>query len=69
QRAKVITGIEGMIGAEGSSETDIARDAPGKVFVEGDIWNAVTEGNLIPKDARVKVVAMKGLTLVVEKAG
>lgn len=68
QRAKVITGIEGMIGAEGSSETDIARETPGTVFVEGDIWNAVTEGNLIPKDVRVKVVGMKGLTLVVERA-
>lgn len=68
QHAKVITGMDGMIGAEGFAETDITQQSPGTVFVEGDIWNAVTKGDPIPKDSRVKVVEMKGLTLVVEKA-
>jgi membrane-bound serine protease (ClpP class) len=68
QRAKVVTGTEGMMGAEGLAETDISQQTPGKVFVEGDIWNAITEGGPISKDAQVKVVEMKGLTLVVEKA-
>jgi membrane-bound serine protease (ClpP class) len=68
QRAKVITGMDGMIGVEGFAETDIAQQSPGTVFVEGDIWNAVTKGDPIPKDGRVKVVDMRGLTLVVEKA-
>lgn len=67
QRARVITGMEGMIGAEGYAETDIAQQSPGKVFVEGDIWNAVTEGDPVSKDGRVTVVEMKGLTLVVKK--
>lgn len=66
QRAKVVTGMDGMIGMEGTAETDITQQAPGKVFVEGDIWNAVTKGDSIPKDGRVKVVEMKGLTLVVK---
>jgi membrane-bound serine protease (ClpP class) len=68
QGAKVVTGMEGMMGAGGYAETDIAVATPGKVFVEGDIWNAVTKGEPIPKDGRVRVVDMKGLTLTVEKA-
>ena len=68
QRARIVTGMDGMIGAEGFAETDIAQQSPGTVFVEGDIWNAVTKGDPIPKDGRVKVVEMKGLTLEVEKA-
>lgn len=68
QRARVITGMDGMIGAGGYAETDITQDSPGTVFVEGDIWSAVTKGDPIPKDGLVKVVDMRGLTLVVEKA-
>lgn len=68
QGAKVVTGMEGMMGAEGLAETDITAQSPGTVFVEGDIWNAITKGEPIPKDGRVKVVEMKGLTLTVEKA-
>jgi membrane-bound serine protease (ClpP class) len=68
QRAKVVTGAEGMVGMVGDAETSISPTSPGKVFVEGDIWNAVTKGDDISIGDRVRVVEMKGLTLVVTKA-
>lgn len=68
QRGKVITGAEGMVGMEGVAETAISSAEPGKVFVEGDIWNAVTNGENISTGDKVRVTGMKGLTLVVIKA-
>ncbi|OFW02387.1 MAG: hypothetical protein A3I61_12990 [Acidobacteria bacterium RIFCSPLOWO2_02_FULL_68_18] len=59
------TGAEGMIGEEGRARTPVAPDAPGQVDVHGEIWRAYSREPL-PAGARVRIVAVNGLTLVVE---
>ena len=63
RRNKVVTGDAGMIGEIGSAVTDLAP--AGKVFVHGEYWNAVAPANL-PAGARVRVIAIRQLTLTVE---
>ncbi|MGO9010060.1 MAG: NfeD family protein [Bryobacteraceae bacterium] len=60
---KVVTGEQGMIGETGSAVTDLAPT--GKVFVHGEYWNAVA-GENVPAGARVRVTAVRRLTLTVE---
>ena len=65
QRRKKLTGAEGMIGEEGEAITDF-RKGKGKVLVHGEIWDALSSEE-IRKGDPVKVVALKGLRLIVEK--
>ena len=62
---KAKTGREGLIGESGTAYSDIAKK--GKVFVHGEIWNAVTTGEGIKKEEEIEVVDVKGLILVVKK--
>lgn len=59
------TGQEGLVGAVGVAETDIAPDAPGKVFMLGELWDAVTEKEPIPKNAPVEITGYAGLKVTV----
>jgi membrane-bound serine protease (ClpP class) len=63
RKNKVVTGVMGMIGEIGTART--ALDPAGKVFVHGEFWDAISS---IPVEAgaRVRVVAVDGLTLKVE---
>jgi membrane-bound serine protease (ClpP class) len=65
RRRKIATGSEGMIGQIGIAQTPIGPD--GKVFVRGELWNAVASG-AVEQGARVRVAAVKGLHLIVEPA-
>jgi len=65
RRGKVATGSEGMIGQIGIARTPVGAD--GKVFVHGELWNAVAS-NAIAEGARVRVAGINGLHLVVEPA-
>jgi membrane-bound serine protease (ClpP class) len=65
QRLKPVTGVEGMLGEQGRSLTAIGADQPGQVSVHGEIWRAVS-GEIIPAGTRIRVVALDGLTVVVE---
>ena len=65
QKKKKLTGKEGMIGKTGIAETDISKDG-GKVFVEGEIWNAYSDDN-IKKGEKVTIEKVEGLTLKVKK--
>ena len=60
---RVTTGGEGMIGEIGTAQTDLGPD--GKVFVHGELWNAVSTGP-ITAGTRVRVTAVDGLHLAVE---
>lgn len=64
QRSKVVTGIEAMIGAEAESLTDL--DPAGKVKFQGEVWNAASVSGKISKGQKVRICAMKDLTLYVE---
>jgi membrane-bound serine protease (ClpP class) len=65
QKRKKMTGYEELIGEEGIALTDFEK-GKGKVFIKGEIWNAVSEDN-IKKDDAVIVEQVKGLTLYVRK--
>jgi membrane-bound serine protease (ClpP class) len=58
---RIVTGQEGMIG-----EIGVLRPG-GKVFVHGELWNAVTKKE-IEEGARVRVAGVDGLHLIVEPA-
>jgi membrane-bound serine protease (ClpP class) len=66
QKRKKMTGYEELIGEEGTALTDFEK-GKGKVFIKGEIWNAVSEDD-IKKDDTVIVEQVKGLTLYVKKA-
>jgi membrane-bound serine protease (ClpP class) len=66
QKRKKMTGYEELIEEEGIALTDFEK-GKGKVFIKGEIWNAVSEDN-IKKDDTVVVEQVKGLTLYVRKA-
>jgi len=66
QKRKKMTGYEELIGEEGTALTDFEK-GKGKVFIKGEIWNAVSEDD-IKKDDTVIVEQVKGLTLYVRKA-
>ncbi|MDD5678991.1 MAG: nodulation protein NfeD [Kiritimatiellae bacterium] len=59
-----VSGAQGLIGQEGDARTVITRDS-GSVFVAGAHWNAVADMD-IPSGRRVKVVAVRQMTLKVE---
>jgi len=63
KRRKVVTGEQGMIGAVGVAQTDLAPE--GKILVHGELWEARAREK-IPKGARVRVREIDGLTLRVE---
>lgn len=63
-REKPITGVEGMIGEQGVADSDLMPE--GKVLVHGECWNA-TSAEPVKKGEKVRVVAIKGLQLTVEK--
>jgi membrane-bound serine protease (ClpP class) len=65
QRHPPQTGVEAMIGEVGRTRTPVTPDTPGQINAHGEIWRAVSTEPL-PADAPVRIVAMNGLTLVVE---
>lgn len=63
RRNKVTTGQEGLIAETGVVHTPFTPE--GKIFIRGEIWNAVGDPNL-KVGQRVRVIAVDGLTLHVE---
>ena len=64
QRAKPITGVEGL-----ADETGVALEnlnPTGSVLVHGEIWNAEAVGGAIEKGQKVRVKAIENLRLKVE---
>jgi membrane-bound serine protease (ClpP class) len=65
QRQKPVTGAEGLMGERGHALTDVPAHGEGQVSVHGEIWRA-TSAAPVRQGARVRVVAIEGLTLTVE---
>jgi membrane-bound serine protease (ClpP class) len=63
RRAKVVTGQQGLIGEIGVAQS--ALQPEGKVFVHGELWDAVSSANIAP-GTRVLVKRVDGLRLEVE---
>jgi membrane-bound serine protease (ClpP class) len=64
QQQPPVTGTSGMVGSRGRTLSDIPTSGLGAVSVHGEIWSA-TAHESIPRDVRVEVVAIDGLTLTV----
>jgi membrane-bound serine protease (ClpP class) len=63
RRNKAMTGPQGLIGDVGVARTPLAPE--GKIFVQGEIWNAVASVNVNPGE-QVRVSAVDGLLLRVD---
>ena len=55
-----VSGAEGMIGESGTVFRDISPSVAGKVFLHGELWDAVSESH-IPSGTHVFVKEVKGL--------
>jgi membrane-bound serine protease (ClpP class) len=64
QRAKPISGTDGMIGEIGQSISEL--NPFGSVRVHGEIWKAKTLGEIIQAGQKIRVTAVQNLTLQVE---
>lgn len=62
-QAPVQTGVEGLLGAEGVTLSDLGGE--GLVRLQGVVWQA-RAGEAIPQGERIRVVAVHGLVLQVE---
>jgi membrane-bound serine protease (ClpP class) len=62
---KVVTGVQGLIGEIGLTQS--ALSPQGKVFIHGELWDAVSSANL-PAGQPVVVRQVKGLQLSVDPA-
>lgn len=63
QRAKAVTGVEGLLGATGVARGDLTPG--GLVFVQGERWQATAEEGEIKEGTPVEVVGMDGFRLTV----
>lgn len=66
RRRRPTTGREGMRGQIGRARTELAPG--GMVFVDGALWEAVSETDRIAEGEAVEVVGERGLTLLVRRA-
>jgi membrane-bound serine protease (ClpP class) len=65
RKARRLSGVDGLVGELGEVR-DAIGDAPGRVFVHGELWTAVAEGaETIPVGAVVVVKAVENLRLIV----
>lgn len=65
-RERPDTGKEGLIGLTGEAISNIDAANEGQILVRGEIWSA-NSSRPIPKGDKVKVIAVEGLKLIVEK--
>ena len=66
QYAKVKTGKEALIGAEGVAVTDLKPK--GEIRVNGEFWQAIAKDAPISNGQPVKVMGMEGMFLQVKPA-
>lgn len=65
QRAKPLTGAEGLVGMAVIAQTDIAPH--GRVLLQGELWDAVSD-EVIKEGESAQVKAVDGLRLVVKRS-
>lgn len=65
-RRKPVSGSDLLLGDEGAVSEDFEAGSEGKIFIEGEYWNAVSDEPL-KKGDKVVVVEVRGLLLKVAK--
>jgi len=65
QRAKPVTGAEGLVGMTVTAQTDIAPH--GRVLLQGELWEAISD-EVIKQGENAVVKAVDGLRLVVKRS-
>lgn len=65
-KRRPVSGAEGLVGEVGRAAGDIAPGSEGKVFIDGEYWNAVSDED-IKTGEEVRVVSVDGLHLKVSK--
>jgi membrane-bound serine protease (ClpP class) len=65
QRPRPKTGVEALMGAIAVARSDL--DPRGKVFLQGEIWDAVAEDGPIAAGEQVEIVALEGFCLQVKR--
>jgi membrane-bound serine protease (ClpP class) len=65
-RRSVLTANEGMVGLTGKLTAPLEGGQPGQVFLNGELWRAVSDQPL-GQNEKVVVVSCEGLTLKVKK--
>ncbi len=65
QRARPVTGVEGLIGSIGAARGDLTPE--GFVFVQGERWRAIAEDGPVSGGAPVQVVGIDGFRLRVRR--
>jgi len=63
-RRAPVSGAEALVGEEGTAVEDIGPRSRGKVFLDGEYWDALSDGP-VKKGDNVRVVRLKGLLLTV----
>lgn len=66
-RRRPVSGAELLPGSVGVAAEDLAAGREGKVFLDGEYWNAVSD-DAVAKGEKVLVTEVKGLLLAVRKA-
>jgi membrane-bound serine protease (ClpP class) len=66
QKARVVTGTEGMLGETGEAITPLSPS--GTVQLNGELWNAEVTSGAVEKGDKVRVTAIRDFLLLVEKA-
>ena len=66
QRARPVTGVEGLIGSIGVARGDLTPE--GFVFVQGERWKAIAEDGEIKEGTSVQVIGIDGFRLKVRRA-
>lgn len=67
RKKKVVTGREGLLGTHGTVRTPL--DPRGMVFVQSELWSAVSDAGSLEPGTEVQVTAVDGLLLHVTPVG
>lgn len=66
QRRKKIGSADGLVGKSATVRTGLHPGKEGKVFVHGELWNAVSEDSIRPGQ-EVRILKLDGMLLTVKK--
>jgi membrane-bound serine protease (ClpP class) len=61
-----LSGAEGLLGETGTVVRDVGPEGTGKVFVHGELWDAVSD-RYLQEGSRIRVAALQGFRLQVMK--